>query len=213
VLDPAKRRLEISNEGRKGPLGRGRPGDQHVVGPRPPVTWQDAGRGFAQPSLRAVAGHGITDFSGRREPNPHARRSGAPTRLRCCLQNQTRSGSPETGGSYAKEIGPDLKLLEPSGHRVRADCERPGISRGQTLAALCAARRQNPAACHGCHPRPEPVATLANELARLVSALHGTDSDYGISLGRRRLYSGAARVSQRRPGCNRGSKALSAQPA
>jgi hypothetical protein len=196
VLDPAQRRLEIGNEGRKGPLGRARPGDQHVVGPRPPVTWQDAGRGFAQPSLRAVAGHGITDFSARREPNPDARRSGAPARLRCCLQNQTRSGSPETGGSYAKEIGPDLKLLEPSGHRVRADCERPGISRGQTLAALCAARRQ-----------------LANELARLVSALHGTDSDYGISLERRRLYSGAARASQRRPGCNRGSKALSAQPA
>src|SRR5216684_375101 len=50
---------------------------------------------------------------------------------------------------------------------VSADCERPGVSRGQMLAALCAARRQHPAPCHGCHPRPEPVATLANELARL----------------------------------------------
>jgi hypothetical protein len=173
--------LEIGNEGRKGPLGRARPSDQHVVSPWPPVMGQDAGRGFAQPSLRAVASHGITDFSARREPNPHARSAGATARLRCCLQNQTRSGRPATGSSHPKEIGPHLKLLEPSGHRVSANCERPGVSRGQTLATFCPARRQNPAACHGCHPRPEPVATLANELARLVSALHGTDSDYGIS--------------------------------
>jgi hypothetical protein len=48
------------------------------------------------------------------------------------------------------------------------------------------------------------VAALANEVAGLVSALHGTDSDCGISLERRRLYRRGGPPSQRPVGFGRG---------
>src|ERR1700730_6692153 len=50
-------------------------------------------------------------------------------------------------------------------------------SGGQTLAALCPPRRQHPTPGRSRHACPEAVAALANEVARLVSALHGTGSE------------------------------------
>src|SRR6266513_703229 len=51
------------------------------------------------------------------------------------------------------------------------------------------------------HARTEAMAALADELAGLVSALHGTRSNVTASVQRRPLYRGAVWASQRWPGC------------
>jgi hypothetical protein len=58
---------------------------------------------------------------------------------------------------------------------------RPGAGAAERLgrqafATLCAPRRQHPATARGGHARTKAVAALADELAGLVSALHGTGS-------------------------------------
>jgi hypothetical protein len=52
----------------------------------------------------------------------------------------------------------------------------------QALAAFRASRGQHPAAAWRGHSRAEAMAALADELAGLVSALHGTGSN-GDCLG------------------------------
>jgi hypothetical protein len=95
------------------------------------------------------------------------------------------------------------RLTRPGSTDLRAGRGQPrraAISRRQALAALCATRRQNSSAADSGHPRPKSVATLANEVAGLVSAFHGTGSDSDISLEEGRLYMRAARGSQRQAG-------------
>src|SRR5437763_14685898 len=52
----------------------------------------------------------------------------------------------------------------------------PTASGREALAALRAPRRQHPTPAGGGHARTETVTALADELAGLVSALHGTCS-------------------------------------
>jgi hypothetical protein len=53
---------------------------------------------------------------------------------------------------------------------------RPEMSGGELLAASGAARGDHLAAADRRHARPKTVPTFADELARLISALHGTNS-------------------------------------
>jgi len=79
-----------------------------------------------------------------------------------------------------KKIGADLQGYKSAAHRNQGDrVMRVEIARsgGQPLAALCPSRRQHPAPGRSCHACPEAVAALANEVAGLVSALHGTGSE------------------------------------
>jgi hypothetical protein len=55
-------------------------------------------------------------------------------------------------------------------------CSRKSSGR-QALAALRASRGQHAAPAWRGHPRTEAMAALADELAGLVSALHGTGSN------------------------------------
>jgi hypothetical protein len=118
-LDPAQRRFEIGDKRSKRPVPRTRPRDQHVIGPWPSLMGKNGCRGCPHPPLGAVAGHGITDFSTRREPDPDLPGAGASIGSRCGLQNQTRPDRPAAGRGDAKKISSDLEPFEPSGHSDR----------------------------------------------------------------------------------------------
>jgi hypothetical protein len=49
-------------------------------------------------------------------------------------------------------------------------------SGGELLAAARAPRRDDPAAAHRAHASPKTMPALADELARLIGAFHGTNS-------------------------------------
>ena len=69
-----------------------------------------------------------------------------------------------------------LLELRTAGQAAGAADTRPGSGR-QALAALGAAVGQHPAASDGGHAGAEPVPPLADQLRRLVGALHGRISD------------------------------------
>ena len=158
---------------------------------------EDLSRGSAHAPFRAVARHRIADLSARGKPD--ARTARRCPRLRCGLQHQTWRRYP-AARSDAKKIAPQLQRFEPGRQEapIAGEAVRKIGSRRQTLAALCAACCQNPTAGSGRHSRPETVAPLANELARLVRAFHDRDPDNSITVEQTRLYSEPAQPGQRR---------------
>src|SRR5215468_6165812 len=74
---------------------------------------------------------------------------------------------------------------------------------GQPLAPLGAARADDIAPADSRHPRAEAMTPLADQLARLVGAFHGTVSDQKAALpivGRVRRVNRAARRGRALPG-------------
>jgi hypothetical protein len=175
-----------------------RSGDQHVISSRLPLIGQDASRRFPHPSFSAIARYCVADLSACREPYSNARPASAAVRAQRCLQHQIGSDRSAAGGSDTKKIGANPEPFEPGGHK--ADPDRGGASRRQAavsgrqaFTAFGAARSQDSAAGGRRHPRPEAVATLANKLTGLVSALHRAASDLTS------LSSGAGYI-MKRPG-------------
>ena len=158
-----------------------------------PLIRQNLRRGGAQPAFRPIAHHRIADLAAGGEPDPHAGAARRIRRPRRGLQDQTGHDRFAAIRRDPQEIGPDLERCKSAGHEIpgcRGRASRIAGSGGQPLAALCPARGHHAAAGDGRHPRAKPVTALANEFAGLVSALHGTGSDCGISFERRRLYRG-----------------------
>jgi hypothetical protein len=179
-FDPTQRRREIVKKRQVRALCRARAGDQHIVRAGTSLIRQDPRRRRAQPSFRPVADHRVAYLSARGESDPRrgVRRRVQPPRRR--LQDQTRGYGPSTARRDTKEIGSNFEGCKPSRHGFTARQARAAKDRasgGQSLAALRSPGREDASAGGGCHPRPEPVAALANEVAGLVSALHGTGSD------------------------------------
>ena len=181
VVDSAQRRFEIGDESLVRPVDRGRARNQHIIGPRPSVTRQDRSRGTPQPPFGTVAGYSVADLPACSEPHTH---SCTAARLRWPqrgLQDKTRRCRSAASGSDTQEIGAGLERYKPAARRIRgrqgSELAKVSGSRGETLAALCPPGRQHPTAGDGRHACPEPVATLANEIAGLVSALHDTGSE------------------------------------
>ena len=90
----------------------------------------------------------------------------------------------------AQELRPALQAAG----RALAPAQSPG-SGGQALAALGAAVGQHLAAADGRHAGAEPVPPLADQLRRLIGALHGRFSDDALG-ARTRARAGA---ESRRP--------------
>jgi hypothetical protein len=188
--DLAQRRFEIDHEIRIRPIaGRG-PSDDDVIGTRLSAARQHLGGNRTQSPLGPIANHRITDLSACGKADPYRLTTISLGRTAYGLQDEPRSHSPAAFGGNTKKIGSVLqpykaarhqyphrgkraRFLPRAGHRVGA-AEASG---GETLAALRAARRQHPATARGRHSRTKAVATLADELARLVSALHGAGSN------------------------------------
>ena len=174
--DAAESRFEIGNELRKRPISRARPGNQHIIGSGLSMRRQDARRCRAHPPLRAVAEDGIADFSARSEPDPHPGGATWFVRVRCGLHNQARPRRPPPGARHPKEVGADLQRFEVAAHKFVADQET-AASGGKALAAFRPARCQHPPAGDRRHPRPETMTAFANQVAGLISTLHGCNSD------------------------------------
>jgi hypothetical protein len=117
----AQRRLEIADERSIGPLAGLGTGDQHVIGPGPPVAGQHFGRGRAQSPLCPVAVHGIPDLSARGEANPHRREAAASRHYRGGLQDKTRSHRPAASRGDPQKISAGLEPYKPIRLRYR-DC-------------------------------------------------------------------------------------------
>jgi hypothetical protein len=136
----------------------------------------DASRNRAHPALRAVADDGIAHFSARGEADPYPSVARTSFGLRCGLHQQARPRGPLSGTCDPEKIGAALQRFEPSAQEFNAD-RATRASRRQTLAALRTARRQNPPARYRRHPRSKPVTAFANQVAGLISTLHGWNSD------------------------------------
>src|SRR5262245_21701940 len=104
---------------------------------------------------------------------------------RASSSEQPRRFASSTNAGVAQRAPP--RTRRKSDRRLRVSSRPPGLtfpwvlamchpprraSGGQALAALGAPTRQDPTASGGLHALAEPVAALANELARLIGALH-----------------------------------------
>jgi hypothetical protein len=136
----------------------------------------DARRNRAHPTLRAVADDGIPHFSARGEADPHPSVAQTSVGLRCGLHYQARPRRPVPDARDTKKVGAALQRFELTAQNFIADRETPASCR-QTLAALRAARRQNPPAGYRRHPGSKSMTAFANQVAGLISTLHGCNSD------------------------------------
>jgi hypothetical protein len=161
-----------------GPHGGAGAGDQHVIGSRLALPRHDRSRQSSQPPFCTIASNGITDLSTRGEPHSHQRvaaRCVGPPRS---LEDQALCYRPAAGGCNAQKICAGLERYKPAVHRNSGgvDCCRIARSRRQAFAALCPPRSQHPAPAHRRHARAKAVTAFPNEVAGLVSPLHGSDS-------------------------------------
>src|SRR5436190_3500260 len=190
-LDLAQRPFEIGDEIRVNPLARRGARDDYIIGPRPPLARQYLGSDRPQPPLCPVAHYRIADLAAGGETNPHTSAAIPIVRLRRGLQNESRPHGSVASGGNTNKIGADLepyKAVCHASHRARqfgarhGSMAQPKSSGRQALAAFRAPRGQHPAAAWRGHSRTKAMAALADELAGLVSALHGTGSN-GDCLG------------------------------
>jgi hypothetical protein len=181
--DSAEGRIEIGDESLIRPVNRGRARNQDIIRSRLSLTQQDRGGNAAQTPLRTVASYGVADPPARGEPYPYDLAVIRTLRPPRGLQHEARSGRMATASRDTQKIGANLQSYKSAAHRNRGGqevrrTEMAGLG-GQTLTALRPPCRQHPTPSRSCHTCPEAMAALANEFARLVSALHGAGSEEG----------------------------------
>jgi hypothetical protein len=181
LVDPAQRGFEVTDESLVRPVDCGRARNQNIIRPRPSITRKDRGGHTPQAPFRAVSRYGVADLPACGEPHAHGCAAARFLRPKRGLQNKARRCRSAAGGSDTQEIGAGLECYKPAAYRIRGrqgnELIKIAGSSGQAFAALCPPRRQHPAAGSGCHACSEPMAALADEIAGLVSALHGTGSE------------------------------------
>src|SRR4051794_33860089 len=164
-------------------------GDQHVIGPGPPIACQKLTGRFPQPALCPVAQNRVADLAAGRKTDPH-RRAVDAGRARRRLQHQAGTHRAAAGRCDTEKIGAGLQSYKAARHCVLtggprrvpspasagsgAAESRKARSGRQALAPFGPARSDDAAAAGSRHPRPKAVAALANKPTRLVSAFHGT---------------------------------------
>src|SRR3954453_23912028 len=99
---------------------------------------------------------------------------------RCGAACTTKPGPPDRRPALAtrRKSARAFKISRVWPTKLEAD-PRNVASSGVGLAALRPARCQNPPAGDRRHPRPEPMTAFANQVAGLISTLHGCNSDQG----------------------------------
>jgi hypothetical protein len=116
-LDPTQGRHEIGHKFCKGPFWCGRSRDQHVVGSGFSAIRQDAPRRGPHSAFRAIAQHGIPDFSAGREANPDAIVILA-NRSRRRLQDQPRHYRLLPARSDSQKVRPELQRCKFTGRAI-----------------------------------------------------------------------------------------------
>jgi hypothetical protein len=144
----------------------------------------------AQASFCAIAHNRVPNFAARRKTDPDTLAARILVRPRRGLENKRRPHGAAASSSNTKKIGAGLEPCKIGCHAFCPPCQlrrgtfavQPKSSGGQALAALRAAYGEYPAASRRGHAGTKAMAALADELAGLVSALHGTRSN-GDCLG------------------------------
>jgi hypothetical protein len=128
---------------------------------------EDRARRLAQAPFGAVAFDRVADFLAAGESDPDARVRGFGGVRR--LQYEAGCGPFAPGGGDPEKFRAPLQPPDVIPHNA--------VLGRQALAALAAAIGDDAASADGRHAGAEAVAAGANQLAGLISAFHGTNSE------------------------------------
>jgi len=182
-MNAQKRLIEVGLEVGKSAADSGGPRDQHIVETRPNLFRVEGGRQSPQSPAHAIAHDRSANLLRYGVAETCRFAGGLGLLADAGLQNEGGS-APATAASDPEEFAAFLERRQCHGAGSLPDwgCawRRPGggscppaLCR-QALAALGAAAIDHADAACGQHALAEAVATLADEPARLISALHDT---------------------------------------
>ena len=165
------------------------PGDEHIVVPALGALRKNIGRSRTQAAARPVALDRIAHFSGDGEADPGIVMEligcAAVSGLEGDLEDEARPDAFSGARRHSQEVGARLQAGKPHGRLGR-----------KAFAALGAAARQHPPSADAIHALAKAMPALADQLARLVGALHERDSVVG------RRTDAAACIRAQAPGVN-----------
>jgi hypothetical protein len=173
--DPCKGSGQVAQQTIEWACQDHRPRNENIVVARHTGAGEDLAGGLRKAAARPIASDGVADSSAGGEAQADLRalprRRPGPD-----LENESRRNPTTPGGCDGKEL---VTPLETRYRNIRlalvtqtdARATSPRLA-AQPLATLGTPAGEHPAAANSCHARAKAVPPLANDIARLIGALH-----------------------------------------